>query len=587
MKRLIILFLAACLVGSAAANITYVTFRQQNGAERSLPLAGLRVDFQDGLLKASCQGEAFDLDLTTMQALIFASQPTGIGSVINDGEDPYAAQHKAQTTAYDLLGRPLSSINGQERGIYIRDGEKYLKDNRELPDLEANKAHRRHDKRAINTLADVQNGALVVTGTGIGYSYPFNPATEMTFKPGALVIDGTEFLLTDYPTLIGTALAQEEASVYALYDGATASLSISGELAARVSAEVKGANITVTDIQEATDQADLTKAIFHLSATASDITDFQEITDQADITEVTYHLAGTSTDGSFHQIGAYKCTISLEGISLESSACPFEIENGKRINILLTEGSQNTFRDGADNFRKSTFWIKGHPEFSGAGTLNLTGTQRHAYSSNEYTQLKNSFTGTINILGAQSDGMHVEQYYEQRNGNVIFKNVLGDNLDVSATTTATDEQNGQIIISGGTLDCTASGDDTKCVKSESHMTITGGTLRLRCTGDGSKGLSVGTTVANVGSGDLLIQQDPNAASNERPYIYLLATGDEYVNPADANDTSKCRGIKVKGNFTFDGGTIERDLSSTVKASKIISIDGTYTYKSGSLKNCSI
>ena len=483
MKRLIILFLAACLVGSAAANITYVTFRHQNGAERSLPLAGLRVDFQDGLLKASCQGEAFDLDLTTMQALVFASLPTGIDSQLS-------TENSQLSTAYDLLGRPLSSINGQERGIYIRDGEKYLKDNRELPDLEADKAHRRHDKRAINTLADIQNGALVVTGTGMGYSYPFNPATEMTFKPGALVIDGTEFLLTDYPTLVGTALAQEEASVYALYDGATASLSISGELAARVSAEVKGANITVTDIQEATDQADLT--------------------------EVTYHLSGTSTDGSFHQIGAYKCTIALEDISLESTACPFEIENGKRINILLAEGSQNTFRDGANNFRKSTFWIKGHPEFSGAGTLNLTGTQRHAYSSNEYTQLKNSFTGTINILGAQSDGMHVEQYYEQRNGNVVFKNVLGDNLDVSATTTATDEYNGQVIVSGGTLDCTASGDDTKCVKSESHMTITGGTLRLRCTGDGSKGLSVGTTVANVGSGDSSSSRTPTPPATSVP-----------------------------------------------------------------------
>lgn len=554
MKRLIILSLAACLVGSAAANITYVTFRQQNGAERSLPLAGLRVDFQDGLLKASCQGEAFDLDLTTMQALIFASQPTGINSQLS-------TVNSQLSTAYDLLGRPLSSINGQERGIYIRDGEKYLKDNRELPDLEANKAHRRHDKRAINTLADVQNGALVVTGTGIGYSYPFNPATEMTFKPGALVIDGTEFLLTDYPTLIGTALAQEEASVYALYEGSSASVSISGDLASRVSAEVKDANITVTDIQEATDLADLA--------------------------EVTYHLSGTATDGSFHQVGAYKCTIALEDVSLESTACPFEIENGKRINILLAEGSQNTFRDGANNFRKSTFWIKGHPEFTGAGTLNLTGTQRHAYSSNEYTQLKNSFTGTLNILGAQNDGMHVEQYYEQRSGNVIFKNVLGDNLDVSATTTTSDEYNGQVIISGGTLDCTASGDDTKCVKSESHMTITGGTLKLRCTGDGSKGLSVGSTVANVGSGDLLIQQDPNAANNERPYVYLLATGDEYVNPADPNDTSKCRGIKVKGNFTFDGGTIERDASSSVKSTKIISIDGTYTYKAGAYKNCSV
>ena len=97
MKRLIILSLAACLVGSTAANITYVTFRQQNGAERSLPLAGLRVDFQDGLLKASCQGEAFDLDLTTMQALIFASQPTGIvgQQTTDNGQNPSGGQ---QTT---------------------------------------------------------------------------------------------------------------------------------------------------------------------------------------------------------------------------------------------------------------------------------------------------------------------------------------------------------------------------------------------------------------------------------------------------------------------------------------------------------
>lgn len=61
-------------------------------------------------------------------------------------------------------------------------------------------------------------------------------------------------------------------------------------------------------------------------------------------------------------MGAYKCSVSLEGISLESSACPFEIENGKRIGILLADGTQNTFRDGANNLRKSCFWVKGHAE---------------------------------------------------------------------------------------------------------------------------------------------------------------------------------------------------------------------------------
>lgn len=555
MKRLIVLAFAAALFACAAnATDQYVTFRQHDGAERSLPLLGLQLTFQDGYLKANGQGESFSLDLTTMQCMYFSTQPTGI--------DPQLLTINSKpSTAYDLQGRPLSEVNGQERGVIIRDGEKIMKNLNEVPDLENGKFHKRHDKRALNALASESGNALVLMAGSVAYSYPFDLTTTMTFSAGTLTVNGTEFLLSDYNSAFGVPSTTAPASVEAHYGGSMASITISGDIAQRVKAEVSGANITVTDIQEATDQAD--------------------------ITEVTYHLAGTSTDGSFHQIGAYKCTISLENISLESSACPFEIENGKRINILLADGSQNTFRDGANNFRKSTFWIKGHPEFSGAGILNLTGTQRHAYSSNEYTQLKNSFTGTINILGAQNDGMHVEQYYEQRAGNVVFKNVLGDNLDVSATTTTTDEKNGQLIISGGTLDCSATSDDTKCIKCDSHATITGGSLLLRCTGDGSKGLSVGTTVANVGSGDLLVQQDPNAASNERPYIYLLATGDEYVNPADPNDTSKCRGIKVKGNFTFDGGTIERDLSSSIKSTKIISIDGTYTYKAGSYKNCSV
>lgn len=402
--------------------------------------------------------------------------------------------------------------------------------------------------------------SLIVSEGNVSYAYPYDPATTMTYGTNTLTINGEDYDLSALTSITGVADQTLPASVFVHYSGASATVCISGDLRGRVSASISGANVTLTDEQESIDDPD--------------------------IAEVTYHLSGTSTDGSFHQVGAYKCSISLEGISLESSACPFEIENGKRIGILLADGTQNTFRDGANNLRKSCFWVKGHAEFTGAGTLNLTGTQRHAYSSNEYTQLKSSFTGNINILGAQSDGMNIDQYFEQRGGNVAFRNVVGDCLDVSATTDPADELNGQIIISGGTLDCTASGDDTKCLKSESHTTISGGNLTLRCTGDGSKGLSVGTTVNEVGSGDLTVEQDPTAASNARPYIYILATGDEYVNPLDETDTSKCRGIKVKGNFTFNGGTIERDLSSTVKSSKVISVDGTYTYKTGAYKNCS-
>lgn len=385
----------------------------------------------------------------------------------------------------------------------------------------------------------------------VTYSYPYDETTTMTYGTNTLTINGEEFELANITSITGSSEQLSPAQVYVNYDGTTATIVMSGDLRGRVTAQLSGANVTLTDVA---------------------------VAEEGELSEVTYHLSGASSDGSFLHTGSYKCAVSLEGVSLQSSACPMQIDNGKRIDIIVAEGTQNTFCDGGNNMRKSAFWVKGHAEFSGAGVLNITGTQRHAYSSNEYTQLKKSFTGTINILGAASDGMHVDQYYEQRSGKVTFANVVGDNIDVACTTDAQDEFNGQVIISGGVLNCVADGDDAKCIKSEASMAITGGDLSLRCTGDGSKGLSV--------AGDLLVEQDVEAASNVRPRIYMLATGDEYVNPVDASDTSKCRGIKVKGAFTFNGGTIERDPSSTVKSSKIISVDGDYIYKAGTYSNCS-
>lgn len=386
----------------------------------------------------------------------------------------------------------------------------------------------------------------------VTYSYPYDETTSMVYGTNTLTINGEDYELSQITGITGSAEKIAPSQVYVKYEGASASVVVSGELRGRVSAELNGANVTLTD-----------NAVLAEGALST-------------IPEVTYHLSGTSTDGSFTQQGSYKCSISLEGVSLQSSDCPMQIENGKRIDILLAEGTQNTFQDGSNNFRKSAFYVKGHAEFNGAGTLNITGTQKHAYSSNEYTLLKQSFTGAINILGAVGDGMHVDQYYDQRGGAVKFENVMGDNLDVASTLDAADELNGQILISGGTISCRTSADDTKCIKSETSMTIRGGMLYLTCATDGSKGLSVGT--------DLLVEQDVTAGNNERPYIYMYASGDTYEDPA-TQETSKCRGIKVKGNFTFAGGTIERDANSLVKSTKIISVDGTYTYQKGEYKNC--
>lgn len=287
--------------------------------------------------------------------------------------------------------------------------------------------------------------------------------------------------------------------------------------------------------------------------------------------EVTYVLSGSSPDGSFWMDGEYKCTLRLDGLTLHNTrGAAIDIENGKRINVVLADGTTTTLSDSEGGLQKACFFVNGHPEFSGAGTLVLTGNSKHAFASDEYTLLKPGF-GAIRVERAANDGLHVDQYFRMQGGTLDIRGVAGDCVDVSVTKDPADEDNGCIFIEGGTVTLDVAADDTKGLKSENTVTISGGAITASVGGNGSKGISAGT--------DLLIQQHTDAAT----LIDFTVTGTTYM-PGDPLLESKCRGIKVKGDFTFDGGTIR--ISATGAKSKAISVDGTYTYKSGSL-NCAV
>ena len=134
--------------------------------------------------------------------------------------------------------------------------------------------------------------------------------------------------------------------------------------------------------------------------------------------EVVYTLSGSTADGCFKQVGEYKCKVRLNGVNITSQrGAAVHIKNGKRIDIDVANGTVNTFVDHADTLHDACFHVKGHPEFFGMGTINITGKGRHAYKSGEYTELKDSL-GTINILAAPADGMHVGQYFKMKGGTV-------------------------------------------------------------------------------------------------------------------------------------------------------------------------
>lgn len=136
--------------------------------------------------------------------------------------------------------------------------------------------------------------------------------------------------------------------------------------------------------------------------------------------EVSYTLTGNANEGSFYMDGEYKAKLTLSNLQLTNPAgAAIDIANGKRIDVILPNGTESTLADGTGGTHKACLFINGHAEFKGAGTLNLTGNTKHAYASDEYTCFKSSF-GTLNILSAVSDGLHIEQYLEMSGGNITI-----------------------------------------------------------------------------------------------------------------------------------------------------------------------
>ncbi len=271
--------------------------------------------------------------------------------------------------------------------------------------------------------------------------------------------------------------------------------------------------------------------------------------------DIVYSLYGESNDGAFTQTGEYKCTVSLEGLSLESKrGAAINIANGKRIKFKLADGSVNTLSDLAGGTQKACLYVKGHPEFEGGGTLNVTGNTSHAIGTGEYMYVK---SGNINILSAANDGIHAGQYFKIKGGSVTVRNAKGDGIQADATKDPEDELNGQLIVSGGNIDIESGSADAKLLCCDSLMTISGGNIVIKGKGDGIKGIST--------DGNLDVNQD-NGTTN----IDIAVSGGVYTDPA-TGETSKTRCIKVDGDFTITAGTIK--ANATGKKSATIKVDG--------------
>lgn len=277
-------------------------------------------------------------------------------------------------------------------------------------------------------------------------------------------------------------------------------------------------------------------------------------------------LSGTCSNGSFTYTGTYKTTIVLNGLTLTNptGGC-LDVEDGKRVNLKLADGTVSTLTDGA-GAQKAAVYSKGHTEVSGGGTLYVSGNTKHAIRSKEYLQLKSS-TGAIHILGAASDGIHVGQYFEMKGGTVTMEGVQGDGIQVEALLEG-DENDGQMMVKGGAIDITLTGSDVAALKSDSLMTVSGGDITIHSTGADVKGLK--------SDGDILISDGTLHVTQSGGYL----VSEETTDAGTVSDPSFTTGIRSNGDITVSGGTLT--LVNTADGGRGMNADGAINIQGGTL-----
>ena len=294
--------------------------------------------------------------------------------------------------------------------------------------------------------------------------------------------------------------------------------------------------------------------------------------------ELEFVLQGSSTNGSLTYTGSLKCKFYLNGLNLTSTkGAALDILCGKRVALILNEGTENTLVDAPNGQQKAALYCKGHLEIEGPGSLTVTGRAKHGICTKEYLQLKKS-TGNVTVIGAVSDAIHAGQYFLMNGGTVNVSGQQGDGiqteilyLDDDVTPNPDKEFNGQVFIKGGTINVTVTGETKKGIKSDDKMTVSGGTLTIDAKGEGSRGISAGK--------HLLINQD-NATTD----IRITATGGVYEDEETEEET-RCMGIKVSKNMAITAGSLK--VTNKGSGSRGVKVDGQYYQGEDASVNASI
>ena len=433
----------------------------------------------------------------------------------------------------------------------------------------------------------------------VTYQFPAEQAGVMNYAEGAtLNIMNKVFTLADVTTMYVDETEVKDNTVAVVYNGETVAITVAGNVAQYLTVSVSGAHVNI--------------------AQSDDLAE-----------EITYNLSGSSTDGEFYMSGSYKATVELNGLTLVnktwvSSGAAVHIQNGKRIKVKVLDGTTNALMDAADGSQKGALYVKGHPEFSGKGTLSVNGQVKHAIKSGEYMKVKDA---TLKVQSAAGDGINCGQYFLMESGALDISGVEDDGIqcDIDDTEVGStgetaeheDEDSGNIYLEGGQITINTAGIAAKGVKSEGDVIVKGGVIEILTTGNGKWDeedlktkaaaclgsdakvvISGGTlTLTSTGAGGKGINCDA-AFELSGGAVTIVTKGALYYHNGTTENTnytgntdnvnsdyySSSKGVKADGAITISGGKISvstagRNAEGIESKTSILISDGEVTVNS--------
>lgn len=299
------------------------------------------------------------------------------------------------------------------------------------------------------------------------------------------------------------------------------------------------------------------------------------ITNVNEDSEQEFVLKGSSSAGSLTYNGTFKCKFHLDGVNLTSaSGAAIDIQCGKRVDLILEDGTTNALADFAGGEQKAALNCQGHLEISGGGSLSIAGNSRHALRSNEYLLLKKS-TGALSVTAAASDGIHCGEFFQMNGGQLTITGTAGDGLQVETDATSEEELNGQFVMNGGSIAVTVTAQDTKGIRldaSETDATIIPHMQLL----DGS----VTVEVASTALGSKAIASDGNltiGSAATSPEIVVGVDAGVFVDP-ETEEENRATGLKADQTLTIAGGITTVNArgakSRGVRAATLVATGGT-------------